>query len=674
MDETLKLPATVTFLNADGLEASGDGDKIESFRIIANSGSRMSFWHGDVVIDMNGIRAKKSNIPILYGHNTWDIDAGIGHVTNFGVQNGQLILEGVVSRDTPCAKEFVASCKKGFPWEASVGGKIMKSIAVAEKKSHNVNGRTEEGPLTIATDFEVYETSVVLFGADSNTSALVNSSVETAPFLRNGEKMNEDSIKDEGKALEASLGDVKNEAQEPVVVQASVLTEDTIQAEREKLAAEARRVGEIRNQATSRDDLLVAEAIEKGWDLDTFKLHQELSHLREDRGKAPAIHAGKEDMSSDGKVLEAFAVRYSGLMDESKYEDRTLEAADKIGNIGFQEFCELACGRRLGRYQSDPTSWLQAAFTTQNLNYVLTRSFNAILLAAFTESDSEWRKVYNIGRVKDFKKYERYRINPVNFMLEPLTDGGKYKHGQISDSAYEAQIDTYGKMYAITRKDMVNDDMGVFTQIPRFIGYGASETLNRKCWSLFLNPAADPSDSKAFYHEDHNNLVYSSPLSLENISKVRAAFAKAKKTKGTAVVDGDTPLGIRPEILVCPIELEDTALGYVNATYFNNGSAGYSPADYNPHKGRWQVVSTPFLSESTFTGYSATTWYMMANPRRFAAFEINFLNGKDSPTILRADADFDTDGIQFKGYFDFGLSQQDYRAITKCIAAAKPST
>ena len=57
MDETLKLPATVTFLNADGLEASGDGDKIESFRIIANSGSRMSFWHGDVVIDMNGIRA-----------------------------------------------------------------------------------------------------------------------------------------------------------------------------------------------------------------------------------------------------------------------------------------------------------------------------------------------------------------------------------------------------------------------------------------------------------------------------------------------------------------------------------------------------------------------------------------------------------------------------------------
>ena len=349
------------------------------------------------------------------------------------------------------------------------------------------------------------------------------------------------------------------------------------------------------------------------------------------------------DIRADAKALEVVALRASGLINESKYDEQTLEAADKMGNLGFQEFVEIACGKQLPRYRRSPTDWLQAAFSTQNLSYVLTRSFNAILLEAFYYTEAEWRKVFNIGRVGDFKTYDRYRMNPVDFEFEPLTDGGKYKHGELSDSAYSVQAETFGKMYAITRKDIINDDMGVFTELPKMIGFGASETLNRYCWSKFLNPSTEP-DTKAFYHADHGNLKTSCALTLENLSAARADFLKQKKTKGGAKTTGESPLGIQPTILVVPTELEDKALMLTKATWFNNGATTYNPADYNPQSGRWQIVSSPYLSNSNFTGYSASTWYIMADPRRLAAFEISFLNG------------------------DFGISQQDYRASMKCTA------
>ena len=39
--------------------------------------------------------------------------------------------------------------------------------------------------------------------------------------------------------------------------------------------------------------------------------------------------------------------------------------------------------------------------------------------------------------------------------------------------------------------------------------------------------------------------------------------------------------------------------------------------------------------------------------------EVAFLNGKQQPTVERADADFNTLGIQFRGYFDFGVTKAE---------------
>jgi hypothetical protein len=50
--------------------------------------------------------------------------------------------------------------------------------------------------------------------------------------------------------------------------------------------------------------------------------------------------------------------------------------------------------------------------------------------------------------------------------------------------------------------------------------------------------------------------------------------------------------------------------------------------------------------------------------------EVVFLNGQQTPTIEDADADFNTLGVQMRGYFDFGVNKQEYRAAIKSKGAA----
>jgi hypothetical protein len=45
--------------------------------------------------------------------------------------------------------------------------------------------------------------------------------------------------------------------------------------------------------------------------------------------------------------------------------------------------------------------------------------------------------------------------------------------------------------------------------------------------------------------------------------------------------------------------------------------------------------------------------------------EVAFLGGQDRPTVERADADFNNLGIQFRGYIDFGVKEQDWRGVLK---------
>ncbi|KKL64223.1 hypothetical protein LCGC14_2167220, partial [marine sediment metagenome] len=66
---------------------------------------------------------------------------------------------------------------------------------------------------------------------------------------------------------------------------------------------------------------------------------------------------------------------------------------------------------------------------------------------------------------------------------------------------------------------------------------------------------------------------------------------------------------------------------------------------------------------------SSNAWYLMADPNRLPAIEVAFLNGVDRPTVEKTDADFNTLGIQSRGYHDFGVAMTEFRASVHSAGA-----
>jgi hypothetical protein len=130
------------------------------------------------------------------------------------------------------------------------------------------------------------------------------------------------------------------------------------------------------------------------------------------------------------------------------------------------------------------------------------------------------------------------------------------------------------------------------------------------------------------------------------------------------------PVAITPKILLVPNALGVTAANLMNSTFIaNDTTANTLTLANNPHQGKFTVVQSSYLSNSLYTGYSTTAFYLLADPQDIPVIEVAFLNGREQPVVESADAEFDTLGVQFRGYFDFGVSQQEYRGGAKLAGA-----
>lgn len=64
-----------------------------------------------------------------------------------------------------------------------------------------------------------------------------------------------------------------------------------------------------------------------------------------------------------------------------------------------------------------------------------------------------------------------------------------------------------------------------------------------------------------------------------------------------------------------------------------------------------------------------TPWYLVGDPAGLPLIEAAFLDGKQVPYIESMEADFNTLGVQMRGYYDFGVSVQDIRGGLKVTKA-----
>ena len=654
-----------------------DGQKLKRFSMVGYTGGKMSVGFGaPVVVDLSGMKVSAKARPILKDHNPAQV---VGHTDNIKISGGTIRAEGIVSGANGFADEVMNSSANGFPWQASIGASIDRMVEVDRGESVEVNGRTFTGPIMVARKSTLKEISFVALGADDNTAARVAANnqsllLETmtmgfeAWLKAQGldvESLSEDAVKNL-KATYEQVQAAQDTSDDTADVQASADDDafDTKAAIAE-LRAEQSRLADIQAVTEGHPDVH-AKAIKAGWSKD----RAELEVLRASRSVAAAnVNVGASRKELDGDVLEAAICVAGGLKDvEKQFDDKTLQAAhDRYkGRVGLQEvFIDAAAQNGYSgspSFRRDHRGILQAAFSqgiqasqgfsTLSITGILSNTANKFLLQGYNAVESAWREIAPIKNVSDFKQHTSYNLVG-DMEFEQVGAGGEIKHSTLSDESFTNQADTYAIMGAITRKDQINDDLGALTAIPAKIGRGAALKANKVFWTAFL-------DNTSFFASGNNNLETSNGLSIGGLTTAELAFLDQKSPENADGKAG-SPLGLMPRILLVPNALNVTASQLMNTTSVDVTTTADTPLpNSNPHAGKFSVVRSSYLSDTTLGGAaSASTWYLLGDPQDIPVIEVAALNGNPNPTVETADADFNTLGVQMRGYADFGVAKQN---------------
>ena len=302
---------------------------------------------------------------------------------------------------------------------------------------------------------------------------------------------------------------------------------------------------------------------------------------------------------------------------------------------------------------------IRAGLSTISLPGMLGDSANKLLLDAYQAVPSVARIVAKRLSANNFKNHTGYRLTG-DSKFKQLPAGGEIKHGTLSEQSYTHRVDTFARMFGIDRRDIINDDLGAFQIVPQIIGRGAAVALEELFWKLVL------ANTSNFFHGDNDNYIDGADSAL-SITSLSSAVIKIRKQVDTE----DTPVMVSPKYLVVPPELETIADAlYTSTNIAVAGTTDVEKPDGNPHQGKYEPLVVPHLSNSTYSGYSTTGWYLFGLADDVAPFGISYLNGVDSPTVESQDAPFNTLGLQFRGYLDYGVCQIDHRGGVHSEGAA----
>ncbi len=675
-------PDFVTMTATATIEAAADpgAPGLPRFRMVAYTGGlmRIAGFPRPVVVDLAGLEIPDQNLPIRLDHQRRQ---GVGHTKRVVIEGGALVAEGLISRDTSWARDVARSGANGFPWKASIGAAVVEADFVPAGGTVQVNGRTFSGPVHVVRRAVLKEISFVDSGADVNTSARIAAKEKEAMTDKDVKDSEQQKVQEEQENFrDTEQQEPKQDPQQDAERQDSVEadgsgsgevqaaavegTEARAAAEavtdmRTQAAAEQKRIAAVRKVCGDEHPDIAARAIGEGWDATRC----ELEVLRASRPKAPAAHV--PDNTIDGTVLEAACMLSGELGDAEKlHDEKTLTTADRrfSGGIGLQELLLEAAWANgyTGRNFRDSRQVLrfafgrdlQAAFSTVDVGGILSNVANKFLLEGFYSVERTWRNICAVRNVSDFKTVTSYRLVGAD-QYEPVAPGGELKHGTLGEESYTNKADTHGLMLSVDRRDIINDDLGAITTVPRKLGRGSGLKINDVFWGVFMN-------NSSFFKTANKNYITGAgtALSIDGLTQAEVKFMDQVDSEGK-------PIGVMPAILLVPTALSAMGTQLYKSLEIRDTAADTKYPVSNPHQGKFRAEVSRYLSNAAYTGNSAKAWYLLADPQDLPVIEVAFLNGQESPTIETAEADFNVLGVQMRGYHDFGCALQDPRGGLK---------
>ena len=624
-------------------------------------------------------------VPLLDSHNRWRVTDQLGSGRQMRVEGDKLVGR-VHFSSVQEAADALTKVREGHLTDLSIGYRVFAPVMIAPGESATVKGRKFTAPanqaMRIATKWKVREVSLTPIGADARAKVR-----ETPPHVTRETPTKEDQTMTFEKWLEergfvlADLSDTQRasldavyrgehpetpqplkivaaEPLKPAPVDTSRVVAEAIAAER---AAERTRVQAIRAEAgTDVSAEVVEKLIAEGKSLDEARAAI-LEAVRKARpnvqGGAPAVHVADRQATGrrivDGMLLRAGLE--SAILSDKANGERRAEEASRF-RLNLMDVCRMALRMDGVEEPMGYDELVSRAFATASLPVLLGEVVNKSVLAGYNEAPVTWRSFCDIGSGSDFKTMTRVLLTGSR-TLEVVNNAGEIPSGELQEESETIQLQTRGQMLSITRQNVRNDDLGQLTKIPMMFGRGAQATIAKQVYTKLLANAAMV-DTVACFHATHRNLNTSSALTATTYGTAVKALQDQYDVLGE-------PIDVQPDVLLAPTGLRVAAETILNSIInVATGSTDLVQGNKNTWYGTSRAVIEPRLSNTNYSGYSATTWYLLAK----GIMEVAFLDGKQTPTIEQATPASNVLGIGWRVYMDFSAELMDWRRGVKSTA------
>lgn len=540
---------TIRFHAAVDLQAAS-GQKPRRFSILAYTGGTLSVSGFDlpVVVDLSGLQANGA-VPILLDHRD-ETETTIGQVDGVTNDGRRLVLTGTVTGQSPAVVNVLAQHDNGHKWQASIGALLTNVQEIAAGQVVTANGQTFRGPIYLARSAVLRETSVLPMGADAQTSVNLAAKAKlakgsTMSFEQWCEGMGIDPAKltEEGRAILNKEFDAK---QNSAAGENGEVTASAVLDLRAQASTESRRIAAV-HALTVGHPAICATAIEQGWTTEKTELH--VLKARQ-RGNAPdnrVTHSGGDmmnDQTEDKVLCASLLLRCNEPLAVKAYGERSCEVARhrRITNLVDLAGAALRAAGRSPESYGGRDQMLRAAFTTTSLPTILSDTVGRTLTTAYEETTSEWKKFCHVASADDFRTQTGIRPSAMPNLSE-LADGGSIRHGTIGEeNTFSWAVKTYAEMLSITRKTIIDDDLGFIAQLSPMLGSAAGRTLLDLIWSTIMGGQT----ANYFSVGNANLLTSSSALAVGSLGVAVAAMKSQTDSQGFNVATAPVVLAVPP--------------------------------------------------------------------------------------------------------------------------------
>lgn len=567
--------------------------------------------------------------------------------------------------------------KKGILKGVSVGYRVDRWEEVLPDAVSS-NGRFE-GPCFVATKWTPLEVSIVSVPADSDVG--VNRNIEEITAHKNnvfkterGQNMNlKELCRSLGLDYDELVKKGLNEDAIRAMCEAIAKRAEEEAAEEDKKKKEKEAAEEKEKECKEKEKRAAEEEMNRSVEISTLCRdfgEDAIPYIKEGKSVDEVRSAILAKVKNQRAALPGSNISFVGESEQEKIRaaatdglllragmsiEKPVDGANDFRGMKLRDLA-IDCLSREGvanaHRLSDDELFRRAVTPDSQFASILSNAVNKSMATAYNAAVPTFTQWCGEGSNPDFKAATHYQLSEAG-ELQKVSQNGELKFDEMKDNGVSKQVFTYGRSFGFTRQAMINDDLGVLTKVPAAYVRAANRGVNKLVYGI-LGGNSTIYDGKALFHNDHKNLGTAGALSTATLGKLRELMRKQKNQRGKET------LNISPAFLIVPAAQEVAAAQLLRSVADPSGAhAGVANIFAN---------SMNLIVDAELDDYSATAYYVAANPADIDTIEVTYLNGNKQP-ILESQVGFDYVGIKWRILHDVGVTCLDFRGLAKNAGA-----